>query len=90
MSRASCTAVLFHEQVGHAAQHEDGGDGPQQDDRHGCSPLDFFVDRVLTWLPNAVPPLPVPCVARAAFAALVIVPAGSIALTLYAVLQCYD
>jgi len=30
----------------------------------------------LTWLPNAVPPLPVPCVARAAFAALVIVPAG--------------
>jgi len=29
-------------------------------------------------------------VARAAFAALVIVPAGSIALTLYAVLQRYD
>jgi len=41
-------------------------------------------------LPNAVPPLSVPCVARAAFAALVIVPPMSIALTLYAVLQRYD
>jgi hypothetical protein len=34
-------AVLLHEKIGHAAEDKDGGDSPQNDDRHGS----------LLWLP---------------------------------------
>jgi hypothetical protein len=34
----SWKGVLLHDQIGDAAEDEHCGDGPQQDDWHGCSP----------------------------------------------------
>jgi hypothetical protein len=38
------SCALPDEQVRHAAEHEDGRDCPQHDDRHGCSPLNEVPD----------------------------------------------
>src|ERR1043166_6981479 len=42
--RPSWKGALLHDHVGHAAEHEDGGDRPQNDDRHN----------VLLWLASLV------------------------------------
>jgi hypothetical protein len=50
---ASCLAASLHEQIRDAADGDDRGLGPRNDDGHGCFPLDGS-SCWATWLSNAV------------------------------------